>query len=148
MSESADERSRRVFCNHLMNFKWVQQISFFYTEEEDALNNVITDGKRLRKALARKYPECTFLWRLMLKFFDGANRPYWTVYVTEKIDRKEINKFFESGRVKARMLSEEKIKSIRNAVMNQKPHDLKSVLGEEKINRFSLLNARHKIFSG
>lgn len=143
MTESAEDRSKRKFCDHLTSYEWTSQISAFYEDQDVAIESVIIEGAKLRKALARAFPESVFLWRLMIKHRSGQGPfPYWTAFTTESMNRKDLTRYFKKlgCNPSVRKVTEEKVASFGRAVMTQRPHDLNRVLGDRKINRFSLVN--------
>ena len=144
MSETSEDRSRRTYCKHLDSYQWVKQISLFYDDEHVARELVIEEGVKLRRALSRAYPNSVFLWRLMIKNLSGTWFPYWTAFTTGDFRTKDIDPYCKNlyGCVRVRRVREGKIQSFRNAVMNQRPHDLRALLPQEKINRFSLVNGK------
>ncbi|MDB6081986.1 MAG: hypothetical protein JWO53_1258 [Chlamydiia bacterium] len=68
MSESPDERTKRVFIQHLDLADWSYQYSIFYYDKKDAQDFAIGDSQKLRKAIARKFNDRPFLYRLCLLY--------------------------------------------------------------------------------
>lgn len=160
MTESAEDRSKRGFCKHLRDYEWLKQISIFYCNYDDALN-APEHGLRVRRALAKAFPDTTFLWRLVCKnvresagVVDATNQlysgtiPYWTAFITSELKRKELLPIIEKNlkvsedgfRLFVRSTPEWKLETYEAAVMKQKPHDLQRVFGQRKLNRFHLMN--------
>ncbi len=162
MSESPEDRSKRRFLEHLDSHQWTYQVSIFlnyYGDKEHSLD--VFDSVRSR--IARVYKEQPFLWRLAAKgglppsyFKDEEDiglakvtSPYLTLFTDTSIPKKEIKHIIDKMpgdfelRVKVTALSEDKINSYRRAVKKQKPHNLKAIYGDRKINRFGVLNGKH-----
>ncbi|MCD8530193.1 MAG: hypothetical protein LRY66_02295 [Saccharospirillaceae bacterium] len=148
MTESAEDRSKRKFCEYLNSYQWVKQISIFYDETDVAIQNALDDGLRLRKALARAFPDSVFLWRLALKNLKGRGvTPYWTAFTTGDFRTAGLSHYvskFDGCSVKVRRIGESKISSYTRSVLRENPHNLKAVFGDRKINRFSLQNKSAK----
>lgn len=118
-------------------------------------HNAAEDGKALRKLLARNF-EQPFLWRLCL---DKLSKDYTTVgprppsvvyhnfFTDRKLDRDKLkqkvlgNNRMPALKVLSQQVTDDKISKYIQAVMKQRPHDLNKVLGNKKINRFSMLNS-------
>lgn len=142
MSESSDERSKRIFVTHLLAYPFKRQLSFFYQDLGVAQGELLEDGKVLRRRLARSFPSDVFLWRLVVRRIEGENRPFWTAYTTGEISREDLNRAVRGLGCfpKDRRISEEKLNSTARAIRVQRPHDLKAIFGDRKINRFHLMN--------
>lgn len=144
MTESAEDRSKRKFCEYLRSYPWVKQISIFYEDTDVAIEQALTDGPKLRKALARAFPESVFLWRLALKNLKGRGvTPYWTAFATKDFRTADLSSIVDrvaGCSVKVRRIQEGKLASYERAVLKQRPHDLKAIFGNKKINRISLVN--------
>ena len=155
MSESSEDKSKRIFIEHLDSCNWQYQLSIFYQSYRSS-RDAIEHSKEFRKWISRYHPH-KILWRLALKntesFFTpdapkgkaSVTMPYHTLFFTIKPDREKITEKFESicrSEVKTRIrkLTPEKIDSYKNSVSNQKPHNLNMIFFERKINRFSIMN--------
>ncbi|WP_221799151.1 hypothetical protein [Oceanobacter mangrovi] len=162
MSETAEERSKRVFLGHLLNHEWTHQITVFYNPEvllcdlevdEDEFFNT---GKRIRERCRRKFPGVPSLWRIQAYhyhwFAEGikVTMPYWTAYVCgDKAEvramvsllKKEALESVQS--IKSTTIDRTKVQSAANAIKRQKSHDFKTLFPiTGKINRFHLINEK------
>jgi hypothetical protein len=157
MPESAEDKSKRIFIQHLDSYDWVCQVSIFYQSYSNS-RDALEHGKQFRKWISR-YHKHTILWRLGLKNTDSSYywdapinskyivMPYHTLFFTVKPNRQKLTEKFEDicrGEVKTKLrtLSQDKMISYKDSVSNQKPHNLKSVFFEKKINRFSIMNSK------
>lgn len=162
MSESPVDRSKRRFLEHLDSHQWTYQVSMFldyYGDREHSLDVF----NSVRDRIARVYKGQPFLWRLAAKrglppsyFKDEEDiglakvtSPYLTLFTDTPIPRKQIEHIIDKMpeelqlRVKVRTLSTVKLNRYEEAVKKQKPHNLKAIYGDRKINRFGLLNSKN-----
>lgn len=100
MSESAEQKTKRKFIEHLDSADWCYQYSAIYVEPADAKNFALEDGQRLRKRIARKFNRQPFLYRLCL-----LNRKYHIIDVVENVD-KETGEILDDYIVKGKELLE------------------------------------------
>lgn len=170
MSESAEDKSKRKFCEYLELAAWSYQYSFFYDDLELAKAHAIQEGATLRKALARAYSDQPFLYRLALTTYGyksareevdeetgeiitlpkekGIVVPFHMFLTTEKLERKVVDKLLKKPSLGAistflgRTKTEAQIQRYGTAVRNQNPHNLKKYFGDKKINRIALLNQK------
>jgi hypothetical protein len=155
MPESSEDKSKRIFIEHLDSCNWQYQVSIFYQSYRSS-RDAIEHSKEFRKWISRYHPHKT-LWRLVLRNTESfyipdapigkttVTMPYHTLFFTVKPNIKKIAEKFESicrneVNVKNQKVTPEKLNSYKNSVNNQKPHNLNMVFFERKINRFSILN--------
>jgi len=171
LSESAEDKSKRRFCEYLDLADWRYQYSFFHNDEHTAQEFAIQDSAALRKALARAFKDQPFLYRLCLtnRGYKQAREevdedtgeiitlpkekpvllPYHMFFTTKKLDygvvSKLVNKYcndIDEIHMLYRARTEAQIVRYRSAVKVQKPHNLKRFFGDKKINRIALLNQK------
>jgi len=158
MSESAEQRSKRKFIEHLDSYPWQFQVSIFYSTYQNSL--FIEEHKKALNIWLRRWCKEPILLRLRTRntkvcyLFDVPKTNQKTVpmpyiqlfFINEHqwadIERKLEKIAGENIHLKNRRLSPKKLCSYKRAVKKQKPNNLKKILGDKKINRFSLLNAQ------
>ena len=159
MSETPKDHSKRKFLTHYDQHDWQYQITVFLRSPDD-IENALELFTKARKHFARKNPDHPILWRIGVKgvrphevFRDYAgtakriNMPYITLITTKEFNHTDAVKQFDrlgildKLDVRQRQFTDSKPQTYRSAVKNQKPHDLKAVFGDKKINRFGILNA-------
>lgn len=165
MSELAKDKTKRVFCNNLLNNEWTYQVSFFY-EDWNHIKDTIKHSQGLKAFMRRNYNEQAFLYRLCVKHYaafvvnyeagKSLSLPYHTFFTNKKISESDIEARLRKQplpfRVSLRKVREEKISSYVQSVKSQKPHDIKAAVNRlfknhitenQKIRRFALLGAKH-----
>lgn len=162
MSESAEDRSKRKFNSRLLSHKWAFKYSIFYNSY-DVAKEAVDHAPKIRIALRKELPTTAFVWRLILSmpsagqikdinFSESSGyMPIHTFFMSEKIDIKILK------RVAASVVSEEmtycvaksvsrfELERYATAIKNQRPHDLKSIFGDRKLNRVSFSGMKHAI---
>lgn len=159
MPETPEDRSKRVFLNHLDNSAWSYQISFFFNNYSDC-KNALEHFQSIRSRLARSFKKNPFLWRLCLKKvnadlfedLDGSTprvtAPYMTLITDKKISVNEVEPALSAVlaeldlKILYRSFPKYKQESYRRAVSNQKPHKLNEFFNGKKVNRFGQLNIK------
>lgn len=170
MSESAEDKSKRRFCEYLDLADWRYQYSFFHNDKQTAEEFAIQDGAALRKALARAFKDQPFLYRLCLtsRGYKQAREevdedtgeiislpkekpvilPFHMLFTTKKLDYGVVSKLVDKHCMDSeigmlyRARTEAQVVRYRSAVKVQKPHNLKRFFGDKKINRIALLNQK------
>lgn len=168
MSESAEDKTKRRFVSYLDSKDWVRQTSFWFTSLEYVKREeFFTHSHNLRESLAKSYPSCSFLWRLAAKRIDSADiftwqdqpyigpMPFWTVFQTEvlpfqKVEGKACKVFkleLNSDQMadpcvyaRTKKANPEMLSRYRSTILSQRPHNLKNIFGDKKINRFHKRN--------
>lgn len=145
MTETAEERTKRVFIKHFDSVRWTYQYSFFYQSTQSSKEFALSDAPKLKEKLRRTVAlkDQPILYRLCLKL----KVAYHTIYTLTPIDIDLLNSIIDRVseadiKVIGRRLSDWKIKSTRQSILNQQPHDLKGFFGDQKINRFGFLNKK------
>jgi len=159
MTETSEKKTKRDFCRFLNEKEWVRQVSIFYNSREYFdKGSFFKESTAIRSKLARSYPSCSFLWRLALKYknskdiklwqdtkpYKGA-MPYWTVFITEDIPKLRFEELVKLAlsktqscdlvKVKYKSVTKDRLEGYVSAVKSQRPHNLKGVFGDMKINR-------------
>lgn len=170
MSESPEDKSKRLYCQYLSLADWRYQYSFFYDDQEIAKEYAIQEGATLRKALARAFKDQPFLYRLALTTYGykaargevdeetgeiiqlpkekGVVVPFHMFLTTQELNREALGKLLKKqslGGINTmlyRTRTDDHIRRYGTAVRNQKPHNLKRFFGDKKINRIALLNKK------
>jgi hypothetical protein len=159
MTESAEERSKRVFLRYLNDYVWTTQLSVFYRDYGESLD-AIDHSAVVRKNLPRLFPRSPFLFRLCLnprvtleeaeEYGIPDNEPNTMPYMTFFTEGIEFNKNHLADKVSKwidadvyiyrRPLSENRIEAYSRVVARDNPHNLNRFFEKDKINRFSRLN--------
>jgi hypothetical protein len=159
VSETSEQYTKRIYKNRLLGNDWQYQYSIFYQEREAALG-AIENGAVLRKAIARRYRNQPFLWRLAknlvepfylsdLEIDEDSDSKivmvYWTFFTTQKIRLGELEAFVsgcieDSVRIKIRATSKEHLEKMARTIARQKPHDLNDFFDLAKVNRMHCVN--------
>jgi hypothetical protein len=98
VTESAEDRSKRVFLKHLSSSSWSRQISIFYPDEQSSKQHAIEDSKRLRKMLCREYKQQPWLYRLCLNYRKTGVRWVWGESIDEdtgEIEEISVKEYYE-----------------------------------------------------
>lgn len=158
MSESPQQKTKRTYKKRLLGNDFKYQYSIFYSSKEDALE-AVESGAILRRAIARKYRNQPFLWRLgkvltakgLIEDMLAVDSPeriemvYWSFFTTQELKYGALKAFIEnrlevSTRLKKRAVSEERLMKMANTIDRQKPHDLNKFFGLKKVNRMHCVN--------
>lgn len=156
MTESSDERTKRSFCNALLNYYWEEKFSIFYAES-DGGSNAIQHAADVRKELARTFRQHGFLWRLRLLntnslYLDDLGgtggyvlMPLHTFFVSKKLDYWKCEAVVErvipvNTRLRVCQITRADLEGYAKSVKKQAPHNLNEFFGKDKINRFSRRN--------
>lgn len=145
MTESAEQRTKRRFCEYLDLTEWTYQYSFFYQCATDAREFALGDATKFKEKLRRtkSLQSQSFLYRLCLY----KSNAFHTVFTTKKVDEMLLQALVDKvSKVEIRILGREvadwRIERYKNAVRKQRPHDLRGFFGDKKINRIALLNVK------
>ncbi|MCW8196038.1 hypothetical protein F6455_14690 [Proteobacteria bacterium 005FR1] len=163
MSETPEQRAKRTFRSHLLNFRWDHQITLFYQNYSDCFD-AIDHSKVIRETVSREYPRHAFLWRLVLgraethwvgapTKYKTAVLPYHTLLTfdpayqvmneefTDAIEERLGLKFYG----KKRSVTPKFLRDYAETVKTQPPHNFHRFFGlpaNKIIRRFSLLNKK------
>lgn len=164
MSESAEEKTKRRFVECANLGIWNYQYSFFHNNPDTAKDFAERDKQGLKRILSRKFKQ-PFLYRLCLSKrgrtvvehadedtgeiishirSNGELVPYHMFLTTKKLPTgfwDDIKDRFDVDLDMAyRTKSSDQVEKYAQAVLKQKPHNLKRFFGDKKINRIALLN--------
>jgi hypothetical protein len=160
MTETAEDRSKRRFCQHLDDDIWRYQVTIFLTQYSDRYVSPEI-FQTVRKRIARCYREQPFLWRIGIKakakarYFDDLDPadtavtvPYMTLYTDRHTERKGLMSCLSKMKLPpdVSVWTQYTNKARRDGYIRKvkldDPHDLKAYFDKQKVNRFGLLNIR------
>jgi hypothetical protein len=157
MSETSEDRSKRIFINYLKQYEWTYQYTVFYTNYRESKSGYL-HSSRFKRLIRKGYPNYPFLYRIGLSRgitrhlveYIGPNKttllPYHTFITnTGQIMTEEFGDLLNPDCldlfVEKRRFTINRLENYISTVKKGKPHDLKKFFNYDgKINRFAILN--------
>lgn len=144
MSESASDKSKRMYLAQHRNEQWIYKYSLFYASPEESIH-LLDHMPAFRHALRRS---CTqpFLLRIQLLNRKDKGLPLQAIlvmYTTAKVEsfQKIADKYFPTEmNVRYGELSPYKLEKSASSIETSKPHNLEAFFGKTAIKRWSVLN--------
>jgi len=146
MSESSEDKTKRKYVHVLTSNPWPFQCSIFYANPTES-TRLLDDMKRFKQRLRRKLPTSPMLIRIKLLHRNKVLQAYVSILTAndhcDVIEGVASRSFAVPVNVRGRRFSAERIARQASAIKSQKPHNLNRLLGDRKINRYSLLNVAY-----
>lgn len=142
MSESPEDRAKRVYVSRLLKYPWDYQTSVFF--DLDNSHTLPAEMARVRPNLRRRFRSHPFLLRVSLKNHGRGKTIAWVSILTigqpDNVESWLMRWFTSDVNVRERPIGAAKRLSMARAIWQQKPHNLRAFFGGAKVNRYDWLN--------